>query len=124
MGGPGGPRSFSPPLGLLPLSLPQPGGLALALPLRRRPVEVLIDLPLPEEKKPLMFLRASERVVPWCTISWILRHVALCKEQGGVTRGRLSAGYVLSVEPGMPVIQLLLGDLQVAIAAKLPWSGR
>ena len=45
MGRPRGPR-----LGLLPLSLPHLGCLALALPLRRRPVEVLIDLPLPEEE--------------------------------------------------------------------------
>ena len=61
-----GPRSFSPLLGLLPLSLPHLGCLALALPLR----------------SPLMFLRASERV-------------ALCKQQGGVARGRFPAGYVL-----------------------------
>ena len=49
-GRPRGPRSFSPLLGLLPLSLPHLGCLALALPLFRRPVEVLIDLPLPEEE--------------------------------------------------------------------------
>ena len=45
MGRPRGPRSFSPLLGLLPLSLPHLGCLALAL-------EVLIDLPLPEEEAP------------------------------------------------------------------------
>ena len=48
MGRPRGPRSFSPLRGLLPLSLPHLGCLALALPLRRRPVEVLIDLSKPE----------------------------------------------------------------------------
>ena len=40
--------------------------------------------------------------------------IALCEQQGGVARGRFPAGYVFPIESGIPVIQLLLGDPQVA----------
>ena len=89
MGGPRGPRSFTPLLGLLPLSLPHLGCLALALPLRRRSaVEVLIDLPLAEEE-------VAPDVLEGFGESGALVHhlvnlapcIALCKKQGGVARG-------------------------------------
>ena len=93
MGRPRGPRSFSPLLGLLPLILPHLGCLALALPLRRRPVEVLMTSRCQKRKSPLMFLRASESAhdgasVPrnrtllrsWCETS------AACLHVGGLAR--------------------------------------
>ena len=111
--GPEGQDPFPPFLGFSP----HLGCLALALPLRRRPVEVLIDLPLPEEE-------VAPDVLEGFGESGALVHhlvnlapcIALCcKQQGGVARGRFPAGYVLPIEPGIPVIQLLLGDPQAAV---------
>ena len=58
------------------VSLPHLGCLALALPLLRRPVEVLIDLPLPEEEVAPDVLERSDlqgRVDDWVDVVLLAR---------------------------------------------------
>ena len=82
--------AFPPLLRLLPLSLPHLRCLALVLPLLRRPVEVLIDLSLPEEEvAPDILEGIGEGGALVHHLVDLSPRVALCKEQGGVSRGGL-----------------------------------
>ena len=76
---------------------------------------MLIDLSLPEEEvAPDILEGIGEGGALVHHLVDLPPRIALCKQQGGVTRRRPSASDVLPIEPVIPIVQLRLGDLQVA----------